>query len=193
MLIDKQYELIYLDPPWAYNSKACHTTSFRGGACGHYNVMKMADLANLDFARVSAPNSVMMMWGTAPMLPEQIKLMEHWGWKYKTIGFVWIKLNKKANSFFMGPGAYTRANSEFVLIGVRGKYQAPEARNIFQPILSRLEQHSRKPDVARHRIELLYPQLLPRAEFFATEVSEGWDCYGFAIDGMDVRDYVGIK
>lgn len=35
----KKYQIIYADPPWKYNSRANHKTRFRGGACGHYNLM----------------------------------------------------------------------------------------------------------------------------------------------------------
>ena len=41
---DKKYQIIYADPPWKYNSRANHKTRFRGGACGHYELMKMTDI-----------------------------------------------------------------------------------------------------------------------------------------------------
>ena len=34
------------------------------------------------------------------MMKEGIELMEAWGFKYKTIGFQWIKLNKKNGQKF---------------------------------------------------------------------------------------------
>ena len=41
---DKKYNIIYADPPWKYNSRANHKTRFRGGACGHYDLMPMKDI-----------------------------------------------------------------------------------------------------------------------------------------------------
>src|SRR4051812_13197504 len=39
------YSIIYLDPPWRYNSRANHKTRFRGGAEGHYPLMGMDEIA----------------------------------------------------------------------------------------------------------------------------------------------------
>lgn len=36
---NKKYNIIYADPPWKYKSRANHKTRFRGGACGHYELM----------------------------------------------------------------------------------------------------------------------------------------------------------
>ena len=41
---DKKYNIIYADPPWKYNSRANHKTRFRGGACGHYDLMSMDEI-----------------------------------------------------------------------------------------------------------------------------------------------------
>ena len=42
-----KYTVIYLDPPWKYNSRANHKTRFRGGAEGHYPLMTMPEIAAL--------------------------------------------------------------------------------------------------------------------------------------------------
>jgi hypothetical protein len=34
------------------------------------------------------------MWATMPMLPDALKLMREWGFKYKTAAFVWHKLTR---------------------------------------------------------------------------------------------------
>ena len=39
----KKYSIIYMDPPWKYNSRANNNTRFRGGAGNHYNLMKMEE------------------------------------------------------------------------------------------------------------------------------------------------------
>ena len=61
--------------------------------------MPVADLA--------APDSVLFLWATFPQLPEALRLIKAWGFQYKSVGFVWLKKNKKADSWFYGPVSYT--------------------------------------------------------------------------------------
>lgn len=189
-MLNKKYQVFLIDPPWAYQSLAHHKSKFRGGACGHYSLMTINELKHLNLQAIADENSVMFLWGTAPMLPEQIKLMEHWGWKYKTVAFVWLKLNKNKNSFFMGPGHYTRANGEFLLFGTRGKCLLPKDKSILQPVITRYETHSHKPKEIHARIDAMYP-VPNKIELFATQITSGWDCFGMSIDGQDVFSYIG--
>lgn len=190
--IRKQYDIIYLDPPWAYNSRAHHKGKFRGGACGHYPLLSNKELAKIDLSSIAKKDSVMFLWGTFPMLKDQIALMESWGWTYKTMAFVWLKFNKNENSIFMGPGHYTRANMEPVLFGTRGKCLIPEDRSVKQPVVARRMGHSKKPEEIRMRIECMYPNA-DRIELFAIRQVEGWDCYGMALDGQDIRSYIRMR
>lgn len=58
------------------------------------------------------------MWATFPQIADALRVMEAWGFEYKTCAFVWIKKNRKSNTNFWGMGAYTRANAEICLLGV---------------------------------------------------------------------------
>lgn len=189
MLLTKKYDILALDPPWKYSSPA-GSKKFRGGACNHYQTLSLKDLKALHPARIAMPDSLMFLWGTPPMLPEQIALMEHWGWTYKTFAHVWIKVNKNNNRFFIGCGAYTRANSEIVLLGTRGKILRPQVRNVSQVVMTRRLKHSEKPDAVYQNIDTMYPTL-KKVEFFATKRRQGWDTFGANIDGNDIRDYLG--
>ena len=44
------------------------------------------------------------LWATFPQLPEALRLIKAWGFTYKTVAFVWLKKNKKADSWFYGLG-----------------------------------------------------------------------------------------
>lgn len=73
------------------------------------------------------------MWGVWPKLFEAKTVMDGWCFEFKTCAFVWVKTNKRMNpdqaSFFptdsfnsfWGMGWWTRANTEFCLLGTRGK------------------------------------------------------------------------
>lgn len=102
----KKYGIIYADPPWAYRNKHCE-----GNALAHYNTMRLEDICNLPVREIAAQDCVLFLWATYPMLPAALRVIEAWGFKYKTIGFAWIKQNRKADSLYMGTGYWTRANT----------------------------------------------------------------------------------
>lgn len=95
---------------------------------------------------------------------------------YKTVAFVWVKLNRKSDSLFWGMGHWTRANAEFCLLATRGNPKRQSAR-VHQIILSHIQEHSRKPAETRDRIVQLMGDL-PRIELFARESVPGWDVWG---------------
>jgi N6-adenosine-specific RNA methylase IME4 len=102
--------------------------------------------------------------------------MQAWGFSYKTILFVWVKVKRKDTSLQMGMGYYTRSNSELMLLGMRGHVSAVR-HNINQVIIASRGLHSRKPNTARKRIEQLFGDV-PRIELFARATAPGWDAWG---------------
>lgn len=168
---DKKYDIIYADPPWRYNDRRSN------GACeNHYETMKIKDICDLPVKNLCSDNCVMFLWTTYPMLQEAFKLIESWGFKYKTIGFQWIKQNKSGNGYFFGLGRWTRGNSECCLIATKGK---PKRINnsVSQLIVSPIQSHSKKPDETREKIVELMGDL-SRIELFARQSTKGWDVWG---------------
>lgn len=168
---DKKYDIIYADPPWRYNDRRCN------GACeNHYETMKIKDICDLPVKNLCSDNCVMFLWTSYPMLQEAFKLIESWGFKYKTIGFQWIKQNKSGNGYFFGLGRWTRGNSECCLIATKGK---PKRINnsVSQLIVSPIQSHSKKPDETREKIVELMGDL-SRIELFARQSTKGWDVWG---------------
>jgi N6-adenosine-specific RNA methylase IME4 len=184
--MNKKYNVILLDAPWHYNSRANHKTRFRGGVHGHYPTMKMEEIKALNLDSIADDNCALFMWCTFPYVDEQIKLFEHWGFTYKTVGFVWVKTNKHNDNPFFGVGHFTRANAELCLFGMRGKL--PTASNrVSSVVIAPREQHSKKPDIVRDKIVELFGDV-PRVELFARQNTNGWDCLGNDIDGRDIRE-----
>jgi len=89
----KRYEIILADPPWKYNSRANHKTKFRGGADGHYDLMTTNAICQLPIQELAADNAILFLWATFPMLPDAFKVIEAWGFEYKTVAFLWVKEN----------------------------------------------------------------------------------------------------
>jgi len=176
-----KYKIILCDPPWSY--KVWSKKGLGRSAESHYRTMDKMDIQKLVIP--ADDTCTLFLWVTAPCLIEGIELCSAWGFEYKTIGFVWIKKNKKADSLFWGMGYWTRANAELCLIATKGNPKRI-AKNVHQVIYTPIEQHSKKPDCVRDRIVQLMGDL-PRIELFARQKTKGWDAIGFDLDGKDIR------
>lgn len=102
--------------------------------------------------------------------------MKAWGFEYKTIGFNWVKTNKKSEGLFWGMGNWTRSNSELCLLGVKSKPRRQSA-SVHSVVLSPMGVHSKKPDIIRDKIVELCGDV-PRIELFARNATPGWDVWG---------------
>ena len=171
----KQYSVIYADPPWAYQ-QAGATAKARGTAVKHYPTMTTAEICALPVREIVRGGAACFMWATFPNITEAIKVMEAWGFTYKTAAFVWVKKNRKNGGNFMGMGAYTRANAEVCLLATRG-HPKRQSSKIHQFIISPIEAHSKKPDIVRDKIVELAGDV-PRIELFARQTTPGWDVWG---------------
>ena len=107
--------------------------------------MSIDELCALPVAELAAKDSVLFMWATFPQLPEALRLIRAWGFTYKSVAFVWLKKNRKADSWFYGLGFWTRANAEVCLLATKG-HPKRQAADIHQFIISPIEAHSKKPD-----------------------------------------------
>ena len=115
-----------------------------------------------------------------PQLPEALRLIRAWGFTYKSVAFVWLKKNKKADSWFYGLGFWTRANAEVCLLATKG-HPKRQAADIHQFIISPIEAHSKKPDETRDKIVALMGDR-PRVELFARQTPPGWDVWGNEVE-----------
>lgn len=170
---NKKYDVIYADPAWSYKDKAL---SGNRGACCKYDVMSIEDIKKLPIKNISNNDCILFMWVTMPKLNECFEVIKEWGFNYKTCAFTWIKQNRKSNSLFWGMGRWTRANAELCLIATKGKPKRKSAK-VHSVIISKIREHSRKPDETRDRIIELCGDI-PRIELFARQTVEGWDCWG---------------
>ena len=169
------YSIIYADPPWQYQRN-----KVQGAAENHYPTMSIDELCALPVAELAAKDSALFMWATFPQLPEALRLIRAWGFTYKSVAFVWLKKNKRADSWFYGLGFWTRANAEICLLATKG-HPKRQAADIHQFIISPIEAHSKKPDETRDKIVALMGDL-PRVELFARQTSPGWDVWGNEVE-----------
>ena len=185
---NNKYKIIYADPPWQY--KVWSRKGLGRSAESHYRTMNIEDIINLKgfINEISDENCILFIWVTYPCLKEGLKVIEQWGFQYKTCGFTWVKKNKKSNSWFWGMGYWTRANSELCLIATKGKIKRI-SKKVHQIIDTPIEEHSRKPAIVRDKIIELVGDL-SRIELFAREKVPGWDVWGDEVESdISIEDY----
>lgn len=177
----KKYKVIYADPPWSYRDKRDKHPRMCGGALKHYNTTSTEELKKIPVGGGLADDDCMLfMWATFPNLPDALALIEAWGFKYKTLGFSWIKTNKKNGKPFFGIGYYTKSNCEVCLIGVKGK-PIKVSDSVSSVVIEPIGVHSKKPDCVKEKIVKLCGDV-PRIELFARQKTEGWDVWGNEIE-----------
>lgn len=173
------YQVFYADPAWDYKGQKQHTPTAINtvvkSAIDHYNTMKLEDMKKLKVKEICDTNAVMFMWSSSPHLNQAIELMEAWGFKYKTIAFVWEK--QKIN-----PGSYTVSQCEICLVGKKGNIPKPRGSRKERQFLSELRgKHSVKPTEIRDRITRMFPTQ-KKIELFSRNKVEGWDCWGNEVE-----------
>lgn len=171
-----RYNVILADPPWSYRDKA---HAGKRGVEYKYPTMSIDDICALPVQSIAADDCSLFLWATHPNFPYGFQALKSWGFVFKTAAFVWIKLNKKADTLFWGGGHYTRANPETILLGTRGKPKRVSA-SVHSVVMSKVGKHSAKPPEVRERIVQLMGDV-PRIELFARERVDGWDAWGLDV------------
>lgn len=110
----ERFPVIYMDAPWAPGQGGSR------GASGKYDLMTTDDIVGMAPAikELAADDSVLLMWVTNNALPDGLRAMDAFGYRYIT-NAVWDK-------YYMGLGNYLRGSHELLLLGVRGK--APQVK-----------------------------------------------------------------
>lgn len=196
----QKYHIIYADPPWQYDNKNPHGIGGTGfGAEKHYTTMSLESLKKLNVSDIAENDAALFIWMVPPLLPYAMEVISAWGFVYKTVAFVWIKLDSNGSPFF-GVGSYTKSNCEICLLATRGKInkkmkgikkesQLSVHSNHESQIITTTRRnkaqsgifHSMKPDQAYGKIERLFGDT-SRIELFARRKRQGWHAWGNQIE-----------
>ncbi len=174
-----KYQIIYADPPWQFTnySDKWHEAHDESRWVGkHYSTMMLDDICALPIRDITAEDCCLFLWSTSPTLKSALRVIEEWGFNYKTKAFCWTKKNTKSDTFFTGMGFWTRANTEDCLLATKG-HPKRISKSVRQLVVSPRLAHSEKPPEVRDRIVQLMGDL-PRIELFARQKVNGWDCWG---------------
>ena len=177
-LLDKikgPFTTIYADPPWRFQNRTGkmapeHQRLLR------YQTMTMEEILELPVNKLAASESHLYLWIPNALIAEGLKVMKHWGFKYKT-NLVWYKIRKDGGPDGRGVGFYFRNVTELILFGIRGRMRTLQpGRTQVNLIPKRKREHSRKPDELYDLIEECSPG--PYLELFARHSRKGWAQWG---------------
>lgn len=165
------YHMIMADFPWDFS-----LFSEKGGnksAQKHYRCLPLDEIKRFPVADLAAPDCILWMWATSPMIDLQIEVLKHFGFEFKTMGG-WNKITKHGKQHF-GTGYILRGNGEPYLIGTRGQPRTTKSvRSFFD---GTVREHSRKPEEAYRNAERLLPKAR-RVELFSRTNRRGWESWG---------------
>lgn len=161
---DKKYKVIYADPPWSYENNITGTMPK-----DHYKLMALDDICQMPIKNITEKNAVLYMWAVVPQLEEALKVINSWGFKYKT-HFVWDKIKHNV-------GHYSSVRHELLMVAIKGSCPL-EYYNLYDSVYSEEKTgHSVKPNFFREMIDTVYING-NRIELFARQKNEGWDFFG---------------
>lgn len=160
------FSVLYIDPPWRYE----HVETESRAIENQYPTMSHDDICDLPVDVIAADDCVLFMWATSPKLAEAMKVLEAWGFNYRTCA-VWVKDK-------IGMGYYFRQRHELLLVATRGNLPTPAPENRLDSVFECPRTgHSEKPPIVYEFIERMYPEFL-KCELFARNSREGWAAWG---------------
>ncbi|MDD5295502.1 MAG: MT-A70 family methyltransferase [Rhodocyclaceae bacterium] len=181
------YSTILADPPWQFQNRTGkmapeHKRLLR------YPTMELKEIIELPVPKLAAAKSHLYLWVPNALLQEGLKVMEAWGFTYKS-NLVWYKVRKDGGPDGRGVGFYFRNVTELILFGVRGSMRTLQPGRTQVNLLStRKREHSRKPDEFYDLVESCSPG--PYLELFARFRRPGWDQWGN--EDVEVNSFHGV-
>ena len=161
-----RFPVIYADPPWRYE----HVKTQSRAIENQYPTMDLDAICGLPVRDIATDDAVLFVWATSPKLAEAMRVIEAWGFSYRTCA-AWVK-NK------IGMGYYFRQRHELLLVATRGALPVPHPSNRQDSVVEApLGEHSAKPAIFAELIERMYPEH-KRIELFCRSPRPGWAAWG---------------
>lgn len=203
----KKYNVLYADCPWSYSNKKTGRTNGDqpegSGAETQYLTLSTQEIIDLPVRDIMEKNCILFLWATVPLMPDAFKVMEGWGFTYKTM-ITWRKIMS------LGMGYWFRGQCEHLLMSTKGNVKAfrQQKANFYKSTLegtfqidelyqSKAGKHSQKPHYFRElistavKVSFEEPKKLEmfarsRDGMFSDYEYEGWDVYGNQVNNSIV-------
>ena len=171
-----RFKTVLADPPWQFQNRTGKMAP-EHKRLARYSTMTLRDICDLPVEAIVADTAHLYLWVPNAMLPDGLKVMENWGFTYKS-NIIWYKIRKDGGPDRRGVGFYFRNVTEVLLFGVRGKNARTlkQGRTQENIISTQKREHSRKPDEQYPLIEGCSEG--PRLEMFARGPRLGWTVWG---------------
>jgi len=162
-----KYRVIYADPPWPVGSITMD--KWQSPIEDKYPTMSIEDISNLPIGELAADECSLFLWTTHTFLPDALRLIDIWGFKYFCC-ITWDKGNGWTQNGF-------HKRTEFLLYAYKGGINVDQYGQAIPTIITEPStKHSKKPDTIRELIKNKTPE--PRLEMFARDIYDGWVCWG---------------
>jgi N6-adenosine-specific RNA methylase IME4 len=162
--VDGPFDLVLADPPWRYDFSETKQRDIEN----HYPTATVDDICK--HAPDTNKDAILLLWATAPKLLEAIKVMDAWGFSYKTQA-VWDKQK-------IGMGYWFRGQHEILIVATKGKVSPPpdfaRVGSVFSEARS---QHSKKPECVYKWIERAFSDK-KKLEMYCRKPRAGWGVWG---------------
>ncbi len=171
--LGERFSVVYADPPWTYDFCSDDADAIEN----HYPPMTLDAICALPVQEIAARDCVLFLWATSPKLKEAMRVIDAWGFTYKTCS-VWVK-------DWISMGYYFRQRHELLLVATRGEPPTPMPSDRPDSVQeSPKREHSRKPDCYYDLIEAMYPGA-SKVELFCRHPREEWSCWGNECGGTN--------
>lgn len=178
-LPDKRYGVILADPEWKHVPWS--DQGMLKAADNHYPTSPTDEICKRPVQSIAHKDCVLFLWGTVPMLPDALRVMDAWGFTYRSH----VMWRKQYPGKQQGMGYWFRINHELLLVGTCGHIPCPApGENWGSVIDAPTRGHSVKPDWQYELIESYFPNL-PKIELNARRKRDGWDSWGYEADPVD--------
>lgn len=185
--IDRQYQLIVVDPPWPLK-KPKRKTRPVSDAKEEYKTLTLNQIHRLPIPEITDPtNCLLFLWTTNTYLFDSREILEGWGFKY-LLTMVWEKTSGRVIGGF-------HWRNEFILVGYLGEFGKQMIKITGKAIPTVFQApspfHSAKPDQFYSLIKTKFPG--PRIDLFARKKRKGFDVWGDEINGKFQREENGTN
>ena len=181
---NKGYKTILADPPWRFTNRTGKVAP-EHKRLNRYDTLSLEEIMEIPVSLAAGESSHLYLWVPNALLPEGLKVMEAWGFQYKS-NLSWHKVRKDGGPDGRGVGFYFRNTTEIILFGIRGRMRTLQpGRSQVNIIRTQKQEHSRKPDKLYEIIEKCSPG--PYLEIFARGKRPGWDVFGNQAEDYNIE------
>lgn len=181
------YSVLVVDPPWSYGSSTgrTRTAEYHYATMGNngkeINRKTGAGIESIiegtPVKAMAAENAHLYLWVTNPKLPFVFKIMEEWGFDYKTT-LTWVKTTAQGKVHGGGMGWFFRGATEHVLFGVKGNKPIPSSLRKPNVVLAAPTEHSEKPVAFYDLLRSIYPEDEQMVDLYARRAHPRFAAWG---------------